>query len=181
MALEVVRVLKAPMDLVFVRKIGMPGHSEYAAGAVVNGDRPQLVLNEDIVRQMGVSKDYLDKEFGIKLEEIERRRRSYLKDHTATSLEGRTVVVVDDGIATGASVRAALKAVRRQNPKFLILAIPVAPKAILPTLTPEVDEIICLQTPDPFVAIGLHYSEFHQLSDREVVAMIAEADQILSA
>ena len=179
LGLEVARSLKAPLDLIMVRKIGVPHQPELAAAAIVNGDNPELVVNEDIAAYAGLDQDKLDRLAKTQLEEIKRRRGIYLKGRAQVSAEGRTVIVVDDGIATGATIRASLKAVRRRKPAKLVLAVPVAPVDTLEKLRAEVDELICLETPEPFYAIGAHYIDFSQVSDQEVVRLLDEADQIL--
>ncbi len=171
---EIAHALKAPLEVVLVRKIGVPLQPELAAAAVVDGAEPEIVTNDEVVEFAGVSQDYIAAEAKRALAEIERRRRLYLQGHQRVALEGRTGIVVDDGIATGASVRAALKAIKRKGPRGLILAVPVAPVEAVADLTGEVDEVICLCTPKPFIAIGVHYLDFHQVSDAEVIAMVAE-------
>lgn len=176
--LEVVRRLKAPLDLVMVRKIGVPYQPELAAAAVVNGDNPELVVNEAIVAHAGLGKEELDRLAATQLEEIKRRRGIYLKDRVQISVEGRTAIVVDDGIATGATVRASLKAVLRRKPAKLVLAVPVAPADTVESLRTEVDDLICIEIPEPFDAIGAHYTDFSQVTDEEVVHLLDEADRI---
>jgi putative phosphoribosyl transferase len=149
---------------------------ELAAAAVVDGGQPQIVVNEDVIRLAGIDRDYIDQEAKRELVEIERRRQAYLGDRPRVPLEGRTLIVVDDGIATGASMRAALRALRRRGPKALVLAVPVAPADTVEALRAEVDQLICLATPEPFYAIGLHYLDFRQLSDQEVVSSLAAAE-----
>lgn len=172
---EVARALNAPLDLVLVRKIGVPEQPELAVAAVVDGDEPEMVVNQDIQIAAHVSTDYLDAARDRQLAEIDRRRKIYLAGRARVPVEGCTAIVVDDGIATGATVRASLKAVRRRHPAKLVLAVPVAPKRTLEELRADVDEIICLQTPEPFHAIGPWYRDFHQVGDDEVVAMLKEA------
>ena len=173
-AVEIASALKAPLDIVLVRKIGVPFQPELAAAAVVDGGDPELVTNDDVIQIAGVSS--ADLETGVKreLEEIERRRSVYLRGRARVPLGGRTIILVDDGIATGASIRAALLALRRKGPKALILAVPVAPLEAVEALRKEVDELICLWTPQPFLAIGLHYADFHQMNDDEVVELLSE-------
>jgi putative phosphoribosyl transferase len=171
-AAEIARALGAPMDLMLVRKIGVPYQPELAAAAVVDGLHPEIVTNDDVIASSGISRDYLDRAARRELVEIERRRRAYLRDRPPVPLEGRTLILVDDGIATGASVRAALEALRRRKPRALILAVPVAPAETLEELRPGVDDIVCLEMPQPFLAIGLHYRDFHQLTDDDVVAIL---------
>jgi putative phosphoribosyl transferase len=162
------------MDIVLVRKIGVPFQHELAVAAVVDGGEPAVVVNEDVVKCTDISRSYIDAQVKQELEEIERRRMAYLQGRARVPLEGRTVILVDDGIATGASVRAALKALRRRRPKELILAVPVAPSETIRALRKEVDEVVCLRSPEPFLAIGMHYVDFHQLSDEEVIGYLAE-------
>jgi putative phosphoribosyl transferase len=178
--MEVARTLGAPLDLVMVRKIGVPFQPELAAAAVVNGAHPELVVNEDIAAQVGLSRKELDRLADVQLQEIRRRRQIYLKDRAQIPVEGRTAIIVDDGIATGATVRASLKAVRRRKPAKLVLAVPVAPADTLDAIRGDVDEIICLETPEFFYAIGAHYIDFGQVSDEEVVRLLAEADRAFS-
>jgi putative phosphoribosyl transferase len=172
-AAEIAAALGAPLDIVLVRKIGVPYQTELAAAAVVDGGDPEVVTNEDVVELAGVAAADIRAGMERELAEIERRRRAYLQGRARVPLEGRTLILVDDGIATGASVRAALTALRRKGPKALILAVPVAPAETLDALGNEVDEIVCLSTPEPFVAIGIHYVDFHQMSDAEVVELLA--------
>lgn len=167
---EVARALGAPLNLLLVRKIGVPWQRELALAAVVDGDEPQVVVDDEVQRISGVERAYIDAEASRELHEIERRRRVYLRGRAALSVAGATAVVVDDGIATGTSVRAALKALRRRSPTRLVLAVPVAPADTLQTLRAEVDDLVCLAQPEPFHAIGLHYDDFHQLDDAEVLA-----------
>jgi putative phosphoribosyl transferase len=172
---EVARALRAPLDVVLVRKIGAPYHEELAVGAVVDGDQPELVLNEDIVRAYGVSADYLEEAEKRQLAEIERRRKLYVAGRPRPPVAGRTAIVVDDGIATGATVLAALRAVRRQNPARLVLAVPVASPVVLDRLRPEADEVVCLDPAPDLMAVGQFYRDFTQVEDEEVVTMLAEA------
>ena len=174
-AIELVRVLRAPMDLIMVRKIGAPGQPELAVAAVVNGDDPQFVVNSGIARSFGLSDDDIKAMSRSELEEIRRRRDVYLKGRASVPVKGRTVIVVDDGIATGATIRASLKALRLRSPARLVLAVPVAPAEMITALQDEVDEIICLETPAPFTAIGVHYRDFAQTSDAEVTSLMDEA------
>jgi putative phosphoribosyl transferase len=172
-AVEVASALKAPLDLVLVRKIGVPFQRELAAAAVVDGGEPEIVVNEDVIGLAGLDRGYIEQEAKRELAEIERRRQAYLGARPRVPLEGRTLILVDDGIATGASIRAALKALRRRGPKALVLAVPVAPAEAVEALRAEVDQLICLETPEPFYAIGIHYLDFRQLSDEEVISSLA--------
>jgi putative phosphoribosyl transferase len=172
--LEVARALGAPLDLVLVRKIGVPYQPELALAAVVNGDHPELVINEDVRAVSGVSERQLESATARELAEIERRRALYLEGRDRVDVAGKTAIVVDDGIATGATVRAALKALRRARPATLVLAVPVAPAQTIEFMRGEVDEVVCLETPEPFYAIGPYYRDFSQVSDDEVVALMSE-------
>lgn len=173
-ALPVARALDAPLDLCLVRKIGMPGHEEYAAGAVVDGDPPITVFNEGILEAAGLTERDFAEVTRDKIRQIAVRRETYLAGRSPEPLEARDVILVDDGIATGATVRAALKGLSQSGARRVVLAVPVAPGDSLADLAEMVDETICLETPVPFFAVGMHYRDFEQVSDEEVVAMLAE-------
>ncbi|WP_298830107.1 phosphoribosyltransferase [uncultured Piscinibacter sp.] len=173
--LEVARALKAPLDLLLVRKIGAPWQPELAVAAVVDGNPPQLVIDASTSALTGADSEYIEKEKARELREIERRRHVYLRGRAPLAVEGATVIVVDDGIATGTTMRAALKGLRRMHPKRLVIAVPVAPGDTLAELRSEVDEIVCLAQPEFFHAIGNHYVDFHQVSDDEVIAALDAA------
>lgn len=172
---EIAARLGAPLDLLLVRKIGVPWHPELAMGAVVDGVDPVIVRNDAIIASADVS----DREFEAvcqrELAEIERRRKRYLAARKPTEITGRVAIVVDDGIATGATVRAAIQGLKRRNPKRIVLAVPVAPPDTIARLEGEVDEVVCLDQPLGFGAIGFYYRDFSQLDDEEVVRMLAEA------
>lgn len=172
-AAEVAAELAAPLDLVLVRKIGVPAQPELAMGAVVDGPTPIVVRNEDILRFAGID----DPEFASvckrELAEIERRRQRYLGNRERIDIAGRVAIIVDDGIATGATTRAALHATRMRKPKKLVLAVPVAPTDILGAMRAEADEVICLEDHELFGAIGYFYFDFHQISDAEVIDILA--------
>ena len=172
-ATKVAEALNAPLDLLLVRKIGVPFQPELAMGAVVDGPAPLTVRNEDVITLSGVSERDFSAIRDQELAEIERRRKTYLGSRPHPELTARTVIVVDDGIATGATTRAALQAVRMRNPSKLILAVPVAPTDTLQKLRSEADEIICLEDYENFGAIGLFYSDFRQVSDTEVTELLA--------
>ena len=167
--------LDAPLDLVLVRKIGAPFQPELAVGAVVDGDRAETVINRDIVEEYQIPESYLENEAARQLEEIERRRRLYRAGRPKIGVCDRTAIVVDDGIATGATMEAALHAIRRAGPERLILAVPVAPPDTIERLRPQVDEIECLITPRHLGAIGMFYADFRQLSDDDVVDLLRQA------
>jgi putative phosphoribosyl transferase len=174
--LEIARTLGAPMDLVLVRKIGAPGQPELALGAVVDGARPELVINEDVRSMLRVPDDFIEAEKTRQLEEIERRRKLWLGSRKHPPIKGKTAVVVDDGIATGATVRAALHAIRRAGPAHLVLAAPVASPDTVEALRGDADEIVCLATPEPFYAISMFYIRFPQIADAEVTHLMEQAD-----
>ncbi len=174
-AAEVAKALKAPLDLLLVRKIGVPWQPELAAAAVVDGERPDLVLNDDVMSMVGLHRDEIEDLMKVQLEEIERRRKLYLSGRTPEKIAGRSAIVVDDGIATGTTVRAALAALRRREPKRLILAVPVGLEMTVAELNSEVDDLVCLQRPSPFYAIGQFYADFHQVPDDEVIALMKAA------
>jgi putative phosphoribosyl transferase len=171
---EVARRLNAPLDLLLVRKIGAPWQRELAVAAVVDGDEPQVVIDEGIAASVGASRAYIDEQAAVEWREIERRRAAYLRGRAALPVRGATVIVVDDGIATGTTVRAALKALRRRGAARIVLAVPVAPHDTVFALQREADRVICLAEPTPFRAIGLHYGDFHQVGDDEVIATLDE-------
>jgi putative phosphoribosyl transferase len=176
-AAPVARRLNAPLGLLLVRKIGAPWQSELAVGAVVDGGQPEVVVDEAACAATGASRAYIDQQAQVEWREIERQRALYLRGRTPPPLQGATVIVIDDGIATGTTVRAALIALRRRGPARLVLAVPVAPHETLTRLVREVDRIVCLAEPDPFRAIGLHYRDFQQLGDEAVIAMLDAAGE----
>lgn len=171
-AAEVAAALKAPLDLILVRKIGVPTQPELAMGAVVDGAEPIIVRNEDVIELTGTTEDEFDAARARELAEIERRRQLYIGERARAEIAGQVVIVIDDGIATGATTRAALQAIRNRKPKELVLAVPVAPGDTIAKLRREVDTVICLETPELFGAIGYFYADFRQVSDREVVAIL---------
>lgn len=174
-ALEVARALGAPLDIVMVRKIGLPGQPEVALGAVVDGDRPDLEVNADIAREAGFDRLDIVKLAEPELTEITRRRVLYMAGRKPVPLTGRTAIIVDDGIATGATIRVALRSVRRQAPARLVLAVPVAaPEALVP-LRSLADEVICLISPEHFRAVGAYYADFAQVPDSNVIALLGQS------
>jgi len=172
-AAKVAEALDAPLDLILVRKIGVPFQPELAMGAVVDGPTPSIVRNEDVIALAGVSENEFAAIRDRELAEIDRRRKTYLGNRPHPELAARTVIVVDDGIATGATIRAALHAVRARKPSKLVLAVPVAPTDTLRKLKGESDETVCLEDYENFGAIGLFYSDFRQVSDEEVIEYLA--------
>jgi predicted phosphoribosyltransferase len=174
-ALAVAKALNAPLDIVLVRKIGAPSQPELAVAAVVDGEHAQTVRNPEVLAALGVSEDYMKRETERQLAEIERRRRVYLGDRARPRIEGKTAIIVDDGIATGATIQAALLGVRLNRPKRLVLAAPVAPPDTLERLRGMADDVVCLETPEMFLAIGQFYRNFDQLADDEVTALLGQA------
>lgn len=169
-AAPVAERLDAPLDLVLVRKIGVPGHEELAAGAVAEGAEP--VFNASVLASIGRRPEDFADAVAKKRAEIAERRKMYLGGREQVSLKGRTVIVVDDGIATGATVKAALGGVRESGAGRVILAVPVASAEALAEIEPMVDDTICLEMPSPFYAVGAHYRKFLQVDDDEVVAFL---------
>lgn len=172
-AAEVAAALRAPLDLVLVRKIGVPMQPELAMGAVVDGAPPIIVRNEDIVREAMISESEFKQVCDVELAEIARRRRLYLGDRLPVEVKDRIAIVVDDGIATGATTRAALRATRMRAPKKLVLAVPVAAAETLREIRRDADDVICLEDYDFLGAIGLYYSDFRQTRDEEVIDALA--------
>lgn len=174
-AVPVADALGAPLDVILVRKIGMPGHEELAAGAIVDGDAPVVVFNDEVLRLSGLTEDAFTETIAEKQQEIEDRRARYFGPRAPVPVAGRSAIVVDDGIATGMTVEAALRALRARGPAEIVLAVPVAPPDTLKRLQPLVDRIVVLETPRPFYAVGAHYTRFEQVSDAEVVAALERA------
>lgn len=174
-AYEIARALEAPLDVIVVRKLGAPSHAELGVGAVVDGDHPEGIFNDEIIAELGVSREYLEREVEAQLKEVRRREGVYRGGRPRVELKGRTAIVVDDGIATGGSIRAALRAVRRAAPARVILAVPVAPAETIRELRREADEVVCLSSPASFYAIGQFYHDFHQLDDEEVLRLLEAA------
>lgn len=169
---EVARALDAPLDLILVRKIGVPFEPELAMGAVVDGGAPIIVRNDDVIRLAGIAEPDFKVVCDREQAEIERRRHRYLGGRARVDVAGRTAIVIDDGVATGATTRAALQATRMRKPKKLVLAVPVAPTDGLDALRHDADEIVCLETHEPFGAIGFYYLDFSQVSDDEVIRLL---------
>jgi putative phosphoribosyl transferase len=171
-ACEIAAALDAPLDVLLVRKIGVPSEPELALGAVVDGATPDLVIDEQLMAALDIPQSYVESESKRQLAEIERRRRVYLGDRQPLDIKDRTAIVVDDGIATGNTMRVALRALARRSPGAVVLAIPVAPPAAIELLRPEVTDIVCLETPSDFLAIGQFYEDFAQLRDDTVVQLL---------
>jgi putative phosphoribosyl transferase len=174
-AAEIARALELPLDLLFVRKIGLPWQPELAYAAVVDGNPPEVVINEEVARIDPMSATELASATQREVAEIERRRDLYMSGRAPMEVTGREVILVDDGLATGTTAKAALVALRRRAPSTLILAVPVAPEDTVMEMRSLVDVVVCLAMPEPFHAIGIHYRDFHQLEDDEVLSILAEA------
>lgn len=175
-AREIARALGAPLDLVLVRKIGAPGNAELALAAVIDGDHPHVVVNDEIGRATGADQAYLERETRRELAELERRRRLYLRGRVRSDPRDRTVIVVDDGLATGATAKAAVDGLRGQGASQVILAVPVAPPQAAAAIRTQVDDLVCLAEPSRFHGVGAFYADFHQLSDQEVLEMLQSDD-----
>ncbi len=167
-AAEVATKLKAPLDIILVRKIGAPMQRELAVGAVVDGGAPEIVRNEELISAIGLTEDQFQQEAKRQLEIIEERRKLWVAGRARIPVKGKTAIIVDDGIATGATVKASLHALKRQGPQRIVIATPVASRESLEELRRETDDVICLETPEYLGAIGFFYAEFSQVSDAEV-------------
>lgn len=172
-AFELANALGAPLDVYLVRKLGVPGHEELAMGAIASGGA--AILNQDVIRAANVTEDDITAVAGREKKVLEQRERLYRGHSEPIRLAGKTVVVVDDGLATGATMRTALRAIREQAPAQVIVAVPVAPPETCARLEVEADEVVCLSTPEPFFSIGSWYLDFTQTSDGEVMDLLKEA------
>jgi putative phosphoribosyl transferase len=171
---EVARALGAPLDVFIVRKLGVPGHEELAMGAIASGG--VRVMNDDVLRHVPISRNAIEAVSASELVELERREKSYRGSKPPLDVRGKTVIVVDDGLATGSTMRAAVRALRQENAGTIIVAVPVAARETCQDFFREVDDIICLRTPHPFDAVGLWYADFTQTTDDEVHALLASHD-----
>ncbi|MXP63035.1 phosphoribosyltransferase [Roseomonas sp. M0104] len=175
-AAEIAEALAAPLDLLLVRKIGAPGMPEFALGAVVEGTTPEMVLNEEAVRRLGVPREYLEGEAARQYAEIGRQRELYLRGRPFPGLQGHTAIVVDDGIATGATMRAALRGLAQAGAaRSIVLAAPVAPPETAAALRDACDEAVFLEAPENFAAVGAFYADFKQVEDNTVMALLERA------
>jgi putative phosphoribosyl transferase len=176
MGCQLARALEAELYVVVVRKLGAPGNPELAIGAISGGDPPDAWLNHELIARLGVAEAYLQRAIERQTAELLRRKAAYGADRRNPDLRGRTVILTDDGIATGATIRIALEAVRRQQPARCILAVPVAAPDSVSELRPLVDELVCLEQPSPFYAVGAHFQQFTQVDDSEVIRLLAQFD-----
>jgi predicted phosphoribosyltransferase len=174
-AYEVARALHAPLDVFLVRKLGVPGQEELAMGAIATGG--VRVINEDVVNLLQIPDEVIDSVAEAQWRELERRERAYRDDRPLPDVRGRTVILIDDGLATGSSMRAAVAALRQQRPARIVVAVPVASASTCDDFRAEVDEVVCAQTPEPFYAVGSWYEDFTQTSDDEVHALLEQAAQ----
>jgi predicted phosphoribosyltransferase len=173
-AAEVARRLRAPLDAILVRKLGVPGHEELAMGAIASGG--VRILSEEIIGALGISEREIAAVAAFEKDELDRRERAYRGARGPTPVAGRTVILVDDGLATGSTMRAAAAAIRSQGPRRLVVAVPVAPAATCDELRSEVDEVICARTPEPFHSVGEWYEDFQPTTDEEVRRLLAAAE-----
>ena len=170
---EVARALGAPLDVYIVRKLGVPGYEELAMGAIATGGAP--VLNQEVVNSLHIPPSIIEAVAAREQRELERREHLYRGNRPPPAVRGRTVILVDDGLATGATMRAAIAALRRQQPARLVIAVPVASRETCDALRPEVDEVVCAMTPEPFHAVGLWYEDFAPTTDDEVRDLLDRA------
>src|SRR4030088_3477763 len=174
-AYGVARALHAPLDVFLVRKLGLPGHEELAMGAVASGG--VRVLNRDVVEQLNIPDEVIDAVARRELQELERRERAYRGDRPFPEVRGKTVILVDDGLATGSTMRAAAEALRQQGTARLVVAVPAGSPETCDEFRDEVDEVVCAITPEPFYAVGLWYDDFSQTTDDEVRGLLAAASR----
>ena len=167
---EVAQIVNAPLDLIIPRKIGAPNDSELAIGAVTEDGT--TILNQQLVAELGVSNEYIESEKSKQIQEIRRRIKVYRGEAAALSLEGRTIILVDDGIATGSTMKAAIHSIRKKKPSAIVAAAPVGPPDTVEELKKEVDKLICLIIYEPFFAIGQFYDDFDQVTDEEVIRLL---------
>jgi putative phosphoribosyl transferase len=178
---EIASALQAPLDLVLVRKLGAPYQEELAIGAIADGSAPELVTDPALIAALDVPRGYLEETTTAALAEIERRRRIYLKDRAPDDITGCTAIVVDDGVATGSTMLAALRGTRRRNPARIVLAVPVAARSFVRRVRNEVDLVVCLHAPVDLIAVGMFYRDFRQLHDQEVVDTLDQAHRFATA
>ena len=173
-AYEVAKALQAPLDVFVVRKLGVPGREELAMGAIATGGI--RVINEEVVRMLRIPDSVIDAVAAQEQRELERRERLYRDDRPPPDVSVRTVILVDDGLATGSTMRAAIEALRRQHPARIVVAVPVAAPSTCDEFRAEVDDIICARTPEPFYGVGYWYEDFSQTTDNEVHDLLAQVE-----
>jgi predicted phosphoribosyltransferase len=174
-AFEVSRRLNAPLDLVLVRKIGAPFNPELALGAIVEGAPPHTVLNDDVRQAAGVDDAYIERARTREHVELERRRALYLGQRARIDPAGRTAILIDDGLATGATMKAALAAIRRQGAARIVVAVPVAPADTLAEIAALADDVVCLKPSQAFHGVGAFFADFHQLTDQETIGLLRQS------
>lgn len=172
-AFEVAKALNLPLDVVVVRKLGVPDQPELAMGAIASGG--VRVLNQELLHQSHISDERVESVAQEEGKELERQERLYRNGRPAAVLKHKTIILIDDGLATGATMRAAVNAIKEQNPKQIIIAVPVATPSMCQELESEVDEIICLKTPEPFISVGTWFDDFSQTTDEEVIQLLSRA------
>ena len=168
---EIARALGAPLDVFVVRKLGLPFHEELAMGAIASGGA--RLLNDEVIDMYGISDDEIEQVVASETRELERRQRLYRGDRPFPHLANRTAILVDDGLATGSTMRAAVMSLRQENPERIVVAVPVAARDTCDAFSDVSDDIVCLETPEPFAAVGLWYDNFEQTTDEEVHALLA--------
>lgn len=178
-AFEVAKALNAPLDVFLVRKLGVPGQSELAMGAIASGG--VRVINQDIVRSLSLSDAVIDKVAALEQQELKRREDLYRDGRPNPVLRGHTIIIVDDGLATGATMRAAKEAIHQQQPARIVVAVPISSPETCKDLSSEVDEIICVKTPQPFNSVGLWYEDFPQTTDAEVRDLLKQSQTALNS
>lgn len=176
-AFEIAAFLAAPLDILFVRKIGAPSNKEYGIGAVVDGEPPERVLDAEAIRYSRATDDYVEEETRRELQTIRERRHLYMGARRPVPVSGRNIILVDDGIATGNTVLAAIKGLRQMQVKSILLAVPVAPPETIERLSSVADRIVCLATPRRFLSVGGHYEDFEQVPDEDVIELLKRAAQ----
>jgi putative phosphoribosyl transferase len=176
-ALEVALALNAPLDILIVRKLGLPGQEELAIGAIASGGI--RILNDDIIRILNIPEEVINIVVHQELQELKRREQSYRGERPAPEIRDRTIVLVDDGLATGASMRAAVAGLRVRHPARIVVAVPTAAREVCDALSHEVDEVVCVMTPEPFFGVGRWYEDFRQISDEDVRILLEQANRQL--
>jgi putative phosphoribosyl transferase len=171
-AYEVAKSLNAPIDLMLVRKLGLPGHEELAMGAIATGGI--RVFNAEVIQGLGISEAQIEQVAAVELQELRRRERIYRDDRPISEVQGRSVILIDDGLATGVTMQAAIAALRQQKPSEIVVAVPVAPRDTVAPLRQQADAVICPAMPEPFFGVGLWYEDFAQVTDAEVRELLGK-------